>query len=250
MRLFVIIPVFNEQKTLPATLARLAGLVDTDFRVVLCDNGSTDGSGDLARRFIADRGLDWSVIDEAQKGTGAASDTAAREAIRLGATHLARTDADCLPAADWTARIRAIFDSTDLRFIAGMTHPRGDDLRLGGARVAVLKLVNEVAIAFGKLRPSNKGPQYLGPYLMASGNNLAITAELYLECGGFTRTAIEDAHEDRALVMAIRRVTDRSAFRRDVLVLTSARRIQAWGIVRSLGWYAGHYYRPPKVDIR
>ena len=107
-----------------------------------------------------------------------------------------------------------------------------------------------VAAAFGKIRPGNRDPRYLGPYVMTPGCNLAITAELYLRAGGFPRTAIEDLHEDRALVNAVRLHTRRYGARRDVRVYGSIRRVHAWGLLRTLAWYADHRYRPDLVDIR
>jgi cellulose synthase/poly-beta-1,6-N-acetylglucosamine synthase-like glycosyltransferase len=250
MKLTVIIPVYNEEKTIRDTLLRLVSCRDQSFDVVVCDNSSTDRTREIINDVLFVHQLDWAVVTEERKGTGAAADTAAREAIRRGATHLARTDADCLPASDWVPSIRAAFAEKPVQFIAGISHPRTDDTNIGPARAAVLRLVNEVAMAFGRVRPSNFGRQFKGPYLMVSGNNLAITAELYETVGGFTRTAIEEAHEDRNLIQAVRLVTNQYEFRRDVIVHASARRIQAWGIVRSLRWYAGHYFNPKEVDLR
>jgi hypothetical protein len=85
---------------------------------------------------------------------------------------------------------------------------------------------------------------------MAAGCNVGITAELYLACGGFPRTAIEDLHEDRALVNAVRRITADYQRRGDVVVFGSSRRVQAWGLRRTLLWYKDHAYRPSLVDIR
>ena len=250
MKLFVIIPMFNEAPLIAQTLNRLCEQTDRDFDVVVCDNGSTDESKAVTARFIADRDLPWTIVDETRKGTGAAADTAARHAIRLGATHLARTDADSLPDVNWVAAIKRAFTVDGHRFVAGLTHPRTDDLDLSWLRAATLRRMNDVAIIFGQLRPSNRGPQFRGPYLMAPGNNLAIDADLYEECGGFTRTAIEEAHEDRNLVQALRQLTADYGLHREVIVYTSARRVQAWGIAKSLRWYAGHHFNPEKVDIR
>ena len=108
----------------------------------------------------------------------------------------------------------------------------------------------ELAEAFGRVRPGNKSPEYKGPYMMAAGCNVGITAALYEAAGGFPRTAIEDLHEDRALVNAVRRITNRYARRRDVVVYGSSRRVQAWGLRNTLLWYKDHAYRPDHVDIR
>lgn len=246
----MIVPMFNEAATIAPTLAALAEQRDGDFDVVFCDNGSTDGTAAVVERFAAERSLRWVIVHEPQKGTGAAADTAARAAIAAGATHLARTDADCLPAPSWVATVKRVFVDSDDLLIAGVTYARTDDQPIGRGRAALLSVVNEVAIFFGKVRPSNHGPQFHGPYMMVSGNNVAFTAELYEHAGGFTRTAIEDVHEDRELIQTVRLFTDRYSFHRDMVVHASARRLQAWGVARSLLWYAGHHYRPSVVDIR
>ena len=77
-----------------------------------------------------------------------------------------------------------------------------------------------------------------------------MTADLYLASGGFPRTRIEDLHEDRALVNAVRRITARYARRRDILVYGSSRRVSAWGLKNTLLRNRDHQYRPEHVDIR
>jgi glycosyltransferase involved in cell wall biosynthesis len=247
VNLWVVIPAYNEAAGIGATLQALAAQQDQDFTLVVVDNGSTDATV-AAIRAGADPRLRLHVIGEARKGTGAAADTGMRYAIGNRATHLARTDADCLPWPDWTARIRAAFDD-GLELVAGQLFPRTDE-GVSAWRRALLVGAVEVAAAFGKLRPGNRGPGYLGPYVMAPGCNLAITAALYEAAGGFPRTAIEELHEDRALVNAVRRLTTRYALRRDVRVRGSVRRVRAWGLRRTLAWYADHRYRPDVVDVR
>ncbi|MFC6934520.1 hypothetical protein ACFQHO_32035 [Actinomadura yumaensis] len=86
--------------------------------------------------------------------------------------------------------------------------------------------------------------------MMMPGCNVAITAELYERSGGFPRTRIEDLHEDRALVNRVRYLTAAYGLRRDVVVYGSVRRLRAYGLVGTLGWYADHRNRPAVVDIR
>ncbi|HEU5108696.1 MAG TPA: glycosyltransferase family 2 protein, partial [Micromonosporaceae bacterium] len=183
------------------------------------------------------------------KGTGAAADTGMRHAIARGATHLARTDADCLPDPDWIAAIRRGF-AAGLGLVGGRLRPRTDEFALRWWERRLLPAVVELAALFGRFRPGNRDPAYRGPYVMCPGCNLAITAELYLESGGFPRTAIEEVHEDRALVNRVRRVTSAYGRRDDVLVLGSLRRLRAYGLRATLAWYADHRVRPEVVDIR
>ena len=85
---------------------------------------------------------------------------------------------------------------------------------------------------------------------MAAGNNLAITAELYEKSGGFPRSAIEDAHEDRILSETVRTLTARAAVRREIVVYNSVRRVRAYGYINTLRWYRNHGYRDGVVDVR
>lgn len=244
------VPVYDEAAGIGPTLEALAAQTDADFDAVFVDNGSRDGSAEVIHRFIAERGLTrWRVIDEPLKGTGAAADTGMRAAIAAGATLLARTDADCLPRADWTAAIRRSLTSDGLKLVGGELVPRRDE-GVGLPTRLLLRGAVHLAEAFGRVRSGNRSPEYLGPYLMAAGCNVGITADLYLAAGGFPRTRIEDLHEDRALVNAVRRLTRDYARRSDVVVYGSSRRVRAWGLRNTLLWYKDHAYRPEVVDIR
>lgn len=255
MRLAVVVPMLNEERGIRPTLEALAAQRDADFDAYFVDNGSADATAELVRTFAAERGLTrWRVLHEPQKGTGAAADTGMRAAIADGAELLARTDADCLPREDWTAAVRRSLTpraqgGLGLRLVGGELIPRRDE-GLGLPTRLLLRGAVELAEAFGRVRPGNRSPEYRGPYMMAAGCNVGITAELYLAAGGFPRTAIEDLHEDRALVNAVRRITGEYGRRRDVVVRGSSRRVQAWGLKNTLLWYKDHAYRPEHVDIR
>jgi glycosyltransferase involved in cell wall biosynthesis len=58
----VVLPTLNERDALPWVLARF----HSQFRPIVVDNGSTDGSADLARSFGVD------VVEEPRRGFGAA----------------------------------------------------------------------------------------------------------------------------------------------------------------------------------
>jgi glycosyltransferase involved in cell wall biosynthesis len=246
VRLAVVVPVYNEAAGIRATLDALIAQRDSDFDAWFVDNGSTDDSAAVIASYEQPR---WHIVTEPQKGTGAAADTGMRAAIAAGAELLARTDADCIPREDWTASVREALTTRGLDLVGGELVPRHDE-GLSLRRRILLRAAVELAEGFGRIRPGNRSPEYLGPYLMAAGCNVGITAALYLQAGGFPRTAIEDLHEDRALVNAVRRITDRYARRRDVVVFGSSRRVKAWGLKNTLLWYKDHAYRPEHVDIR
>jgi glycosyltransferase involved in cell wall biosynthesis len=246
---FVVVPMFNEARGLRATLDALAAQSDHDFTLVLVDNASTDESVAIARAFARDHGeLRVQLVHEAQKGTGAAADTGFRIAIAQGAQQIARTDADCVPDRNWILQLKRAFTDGELEFVAGVIRPREDEGALTLMDRTILRAMIWISERYGRLH--RIGPRFKYPYIMAAGNNLAITAALYLRSGGFPRTSIEDLHEDRALAECVRTLTARGASRPDVIVYNSVRRVRAYGYVNTLRWYRNHGYRGATVDVR
>ncbi|WP_241755223.1 glycosyltransferase [Actinomadura sp. RB99] len=250
MNLWVVVPAFDEERSIGATLHRLAAQTDPGFTLAVVDNGSRDGTAAAVRAFAEEHpAMDVRIVPEPEKGTGAAADTGFRHAITAGATHIARTDADCLPAPGWIAAVKRAF-ADGLEMVSGPLRPRTDEFPLKLWERRLLPAVIGIAATFGRFRPGNQDPLYLGPYVMMPGCNVAITADLYKRAGGFPRTRIEDVHEDRALVNRVRYLTDAYGLRKDVAVYGSVRRLRAFGLVKTLGWYADHRYMPEVVDIR
>src|SRR5262249_32702112 len=151
--LWVVVPFRNEAAGIRPTLTALAAQRDRNFTLVLVDNGSTDGSAEVVQRALSTSSIPrWHLIDEAQKGTGAAADTGFRFAIKAGATHVGRTDADCLPDPGWITAIRAGFAS-GAELIAGEIGPRLDEGPLRFGEATLLRLVVAGAAWFGRVRP-------------------------------------------------------------------------------------------------
>jgi glycosyltransferase involved in cell wall biosynthesis len=248
-RFCVVVPFYNEALGMRATLEALAAQSDASFTLILVNNGSTDDSAAIAACFAATTSVPRTiVIQEPRKGTGAASDTGFRHAIALGARWIARTDADCVPDRNWVRNLKRALCHDGLEFVAGKIRPRLDEQPISLAQRGILAAMIWLAEHYGRLH--RRGAQFKYPYFMAAGNNLAITAELYERSGGFPRSAIEEAHEDRVLSEVVRTLTTRAAVRRDVTVYNSARRVRSYGYLNTLRWYRNHGYRPRVVDVR
>ena len=248
MKLAVCIPCFNEAAYLSTALGSLSMQADKDFKIFICDNNSTDQTAEIALKSAAEFGLNLKVVTEKQKGTGAAADTAFRAAITEGFDLIARTDADAVVSTVWTQTIREHFARHPHGLASGVTGPIKGELSY--VKSVFMRAASLLAATFGLLRPSNYGGGRKFRYVMTNGNNLAIDALSYQEVGGFKRTAIEELHEDRALVNDLRAAGIRVVRVRGMRVGVSSRRINAWGLLNSLRWYANHSYRGREVDVR
>lgn len=223
--LWVVVPAYNEAGRIGDTLRALAAQTDTDFTLLVVDNGSTDGTASVARSFGAQ------VLVEPEKGVGCAVDTGFRHAIARGARHLARTDADCVPAPGWVAAARrALAEGGGLA--CGKIVARRDEHGPFGR--GLFRVLVGLAAAFGRLRPAHRGDEFLAPYRMHAGNNMAITAELYEACGGMPR---RPSPTDRTFLNRVRRTTTAIVHSRQMVVANSTRRLQAYGIVGTARWY-------------
>ena len=248
MKLAVCIPCYNEERYITAALESLSSQEDREFKVFLCDNGSSDQTVSIAESAGHLLGLDLKIVHEGQKGTGSAADSAFRAAIAEGFDILARTDADAIVDRLWTKTIRRHFKKHPIGLASGVTGPIFGELT--NSRSLLLVAASTMASIFGLLRASNYGSGRSGRYVMTNGNNLAIDSESYVAAGGFRRTKIEDLHEDRALVNDLRSIGRKVHRVRSMRVRVSVRRIKAWGLYNSLKWYANHSFRGNQIDIR
>ncbi|GGI05280.1 glycosyltransferase [Egicoccus halophilus] len=100
-RVSVVIPVRNGAPTIAAQLTALAGQdVDEPFEVVVADNGSTDATVDVVRRFEAS--MPVRVVPAPEPGINAARNAGVRAAR---GQLLLFCDADDVVRPDWVARM-------------------------------------------------------------------------------------------------------------------------------------------------
>ncbi|WP_433829742.1 glycosyltransferase family 2 protein [Actinoplanes sp. CA-015351] len=241
--LAVIVPAFNEAGSIGDTLAALAAQSDTGFRLVVVDNASTDDTALVVSRFAATSRFPVELVTEPSPGAGTAADTGFRHAIATGATMLARTDADCRPAVDWVATARAYLES-GADMVCGRSVPRRDEQPSWMERVVFPGAVRLAAV-YGRYRRAHRDPAFRTPYVLVHGHNLAMTAWLYLSCGGTEREPLESGAEDVTLLNRARRHTDRIVRAEDLVVESSLRRLRAWGPKRTLLWHWDRRWRPP-----
>src|SRR2546428_4064044 len=99
LNISVVVPIRNASRTLPACLAALERLEPPPMEIILVDNGSTDESLSLMRRFAhAHHSKRVKILEEQRRGGAAARNDGARGA---GGDVVAFPDSDCVPQLDW-----------------------------------------------------------------------------------------------------------------------------------------------------
>lgn len=118
VRVEVVVPVRNRRDLLRGLLEALNAQTYTAFDVIVVDDGSDDGSLELAQRAIV-CGRPVRVV----VGTGRGAVEARCEGVARGAApYLAFTDSDCAPAPGWLEAGMAALDAgADL--VNGLTQP-------------------------------------------------------------------------------------------------------------------------------
>jgi uncharacterized BrkB/YihY/UPF0761 family membrane protein len=249
--LWVVVPAYDEEAGLRATLDALAAQDDLGFELVVADNGSVDDTLAVVEAFAATAPFPVHVVVEPERGVGCAVDAGMRFAVERGAALLARTDADALPRPDWVRRIRDRF-ARGAEVVAGASVPRRDE-RPSFAERHVLPAAQRLLALYGRYRGEHRGPDYLAPYVLTHGHSFAITARVFLAAGGAERQRLEDGSEDVELLNRARRVTSHVVRADEVVVEASLRRLRSWGVRRTLLWYWDRRYvptSPEEVHVR
>jgi dolichol-phosphate mannosyltransferase len=125
---WLILPTYNEIENLEAIVAAaakaLAGAAPGGFRILVVDDGSPDGTGDLADRLSREK--DWMrVLHRSEKnGIGPAYLAGFRHALDEGAGYVMEMDSDFShDPADLARLLQAVYDGADLalgsRYVPG-----------------------------------------------------------------------------------------------------------------------------------
>ncbi|MEU0136183.1 CDP-glycerol glycerophosphotransferase family protein [Streptomyces sp. NPDC006296] len=116
-RLTVVVPLYNVEEYLGACLESLAAQTMPDLEVVMVDDGSTDGSADVAMEFSR-RDPRFRLIRQRNGGLGAARNAGAAQA-HPDAGYLAFVDSDDLVPPDAFARMLGELDASGSDFATG-----------------------------------------------------------------------------------------------------------------------------------
>ncbi|WP_291857881.1 glycosyltransferase [Marinilabilia sp.] len=79
-KISLIVPVYNVSKTIVKCLSSIENQTFDDFEVIIVDDGSTDNSGDLCRRFV-EKDKRFFLIEKGNEGVSSARNVAIKKAF-------------------------------------------------------------------------------------------------------------------------------------------------------------------------
>lgn len=96
-RVSVVIPAFKARETIARALESVAAQTFRDFEVIVIDDASPDGSGELARKWAEGRNLDFHLITQKKNGGAAKARNVGIEAARGEFVAFLDSDDEWLP---------------------------------------------------------------------------------------------------------------------------------------------------------
>jgi dolichol-phosphate mannosyltransferase len=128
--LTVVLPTYNEAANLPVIVAELLGLPLPGLRILVADDSSPDGTGDIADRLAAEHGeARMTVVHRKEKqGLGRAYVDGMTRAIAAGAGFVVQMDSDLSHAPAYLPQMLGTLLSADADVVIGSRYVAGASL--------------------------------------------------------------------------------------------------------------------------
>ena len=198
MNISIVIPAFNESALLPATLRSIKKLRRKPDEIIVVDNGSTDNTAAIARRFGV------KIVRVPTKGIGLVRQKGLEAAT---GDIVAFTDADTTVPPDWLSKIEHAFTKSDIVGVFGTYKIHHGDMIF---KFHMNHLQDPLAKALYRLG-----------FPMVAGANFAVMRKAAIDAGGFpVQFRMMEENEMARRLMKIGRVH----YEPDIVVVTSGRR--------------------------
>jgi len=159
MKVVVVVPTYNERENIGELIAALHGLEIEGMHVLVVDDGSPDGTGEIVREIAAARAGVELLARRGPRGRGLAGRDGFLRALEIGAERIVEMDADFSHDPRSVPALLAEIDrgadvALGSRFVAG-----GAERNRGWLRRAVTRLANlYIRVMFGiAVMDSNSG---------------------------------------------------------------------------------------------
>ena len=124
LKVAVVIPTYNERENLPVLITELRALGIEDLGFVIVDDGSPDGTGQLADELAADYAGVFEVIHrERKQGLGRSYIAGFTRALELGAEQIVQMDADLSHSPAEVPEMLAMLSDADV--VTGSRYAQG-----------------------------------------------------------------------------------------------------------------------------
>jgi dolichol-phosphate mannosyltransferase len=129
LKIVIVIPTYNESNNLEQMTEALFGLPFADLHLIIVDDNSPDGTGDLADGLAQRRPDRMSVIHRAGKmGLGTAYATGFRQALTLQPDVVVQMDADFSHSPAYIPRMVAALDEAEVDVVVGSRYVPGGQI--------------------------------------------------------------------------------------------------------------------------
>lgn len=195
-KIFIVIPAFQAAKTIESVFDRLpAELGSKDVRIVVVNDGSTDGTGDVVRRIVAARTDTELVEHPINKGYAQAQKTAFAHALAKGADIVVLLHSDGQYAPEVMPELLRPLENDEADLVQGSRMLDGRALRGG---MPIYKYVaNKGLTALENLAYGLKMGEYHSGYMLYSRH--------CLESIPFTRLSDTFHFDGEMILMAAKR---------------------------------------------
>jgi dolichol-phosphate mannosyltransferase len=124
MKVSVVIPTYNESENLPKLTSKLFALPIDDLNILIVDDNSPDGTGDVAESIRKDQPEKMSVLHRSGKlGLGTAYLSGFEKCLEEGADAIVQMDADFSHPVEKLVEMTILLQSYDIvigsRYVAG-----------------------------------------------------------------------------------------------------------------------------------
>lgn len=144
----IVVPTYNEIDNLPALAGELWSLPIPNLKILVVDDGSPDGTGELADEMAAHQPDRMAVIHrEGKQGLGTAYITGFKAALAEGADVIGQMDADFSHSPDYIPAFLQLLGQTDLVIGSRYTNGGRIDERWGPGRLLLSWFGNAYARA-------------------------------------------------------------------------------------------------------
>ncbi len=209
----MIVPVLNEAKYLEATLQAIRTQnTNVPFEMIVCDNGSTDESIDIAKMY-ADR-----ILSVDERGIGPTRHFGAMNADK-NTKYFVFIDSDTIIPGYYLAYVYETF-KTMPELIAFSTGFKFSE------RSKKIKFAERVANDYFLLRDKLNS-------VTLPGFNTIARSDAYFKCGGYRNVLLEDVDFSRRISML-----GTARYFPQIKVVNSSRRLEATGLLGTLYYYS------------